>query len=515
MSCYFTLFDDQMPAGFRQEREAVVRGYVELLARRLRRRRRRHAHLRRRRRPRQRSSSERRDPTSSCSRPRWRRRRATPHALCAGLDAPLVVWNAPYDRPAARRPDAGAGDDQLLAGRRGHARQRARPRAPAVRHRHRLARRPGRGSSCSSAPCARPRRPRRCAGRRCSASAAWFPGYLDVESSAAELARLGVSEHAVGVARAERRLRGASPDERVGAGLAGARRPRLGAPPGAGRRAEHAARARARRPRARRPTRSPSTVNCHSEVLRWNPAIGITACLGASLLTADGVPVSCTGDLPTALALVLARALSGRALYCEFYTPERETGLMLLAAGGEGDPAWADPAHPVVVEPNEHYPGDHGAGTGLSFRLEQGPATALSLSPAGDTWRLAWATGEIVEARYDTMGGPNGMFRFDSGLGVRGRCALDRLGRDPPQRARGRPSRRRDPRFSPGRSASRRCAYDDDQLGDARSRFATRSRTTAAPPATSRSAASRQTTARSAGARRSPPGRTPAGRPRR
>ncbi|HET9938487.1 MAG TPA: hypothetical protein VFQ28_06830, partial [Gaiella sp.] len=54
-------------------------------------------------------------------------------------------------------------------------------------------------------------------------------------------------------------------------------------------------------------------------------------------------------------------------------------------------------------------------GMSLSFRLEQGPATALSLSPAGDTWRLAWATGEIVEARYDTMGGPNGMFRFDSG----------------------------------------------------------------------------------------------------
>lgn len=158
-----------------------------------------------------------------------------------------------------------------------------------------------------------------------------------------------------------------------------------------------------------------ATVNCHSEVLRWNPAIGITACLGASLLTAGGIPVSCTGDLPTALALVLARTLSGRALYCEFYTPERESGLMLLAAGGEGDPAWADPAYPVVLEPNDHYPGDHGSGTSISFRLEQGPATALSLSPANRTWRLAWATGEIVEARYDTMGGPNGMFGFDSG----------------------------------------------------------------------------------------------------
>ena len=35
----------------------------------------------------------------------------------------------------------------------------------------------------------------------------WIPGYLDVESTGAELARLGVTEHAVDGARAERRLR--------------------------------------------------------------------------------------------------------------------------------------------------------------------------------------------------------------------------------------------------------------------------------------------------------------------
>jgi L-arabinose isomerase len=30
-------------------------------------------------------------------------------------------------------------------------------------------------------------------------------------------------------------------------------------------------------------------------------------------------------------------------------------------------------------------------------------------------WRLVWATGEIVETRYRRMGGPNAMFRFDTG----------------------------------------------------------------------------------------------------
>jgi L-arabinose isomerase len=242
---------------------------------------------------------------------------------------------------------------------------------------------------------------------------AWFPGYLDVESTAAELARLGVSERAVTVPELNDAF-AAVEAGRIAPGLAALTQRGWTHRPGAA--DERSMRLALALGDLVEATGSVAvTVNCHSETLRWNPAIGITACLGASLLTAGGVPVSCTGDLPTALALVLARALSGRALYCEFYTPERETGLMLLAAGGEGDPAWADPAQPVVVEPNDHYPGDQGSGTGLSFRLEQGPATALSLSPTGDTWRLAWATGEIVEARYDGMGGPNGMFRFDSG----------------------------------------------------------------------------------------------------
>ncbi len=257
------------------------------------------------------------------------------------------------------------------------------------------------------------RSPRHCAAPLFCASGHGFPGYLDVESTQAELERLGVTERALTVPELNEAF-AAVAGGRIDTGLAD-----LAARGWAHRKGaadERSMRLALALDDVVETTNAVAlTVNCHSEMLRWNPAIGITACLGASLLTAGGVPVSCTGDLPTALALVLARKLSGRALYCEFYTPERETGLMLLAAGGEGDPAWADPSHPVVVEPNDHYPGDHGAGSSISFRLEPGPATALSLSPCGDTWRLAWATGEIVEARYDSMGGPNGMFRFDSG----------------------------------------------------------------------------------------------------
>lgn len=411
VSCYFTLFDEQMPAGFRQEREAVARSYLDLLgqdfdivdAGMLT----------------SEAEGDRANAILREARPDvvvYAPSMAAPPSYAAralaGLDAPLVVWNGPT---IERLPDgltqaqATVNSSQVAAvmlantfvrERRPFAAITASPADPAgVALLKRTVRAAAAASSLRGAAVLR--------------VGTWFPGYLDVESSYSDLERLGVSERAITVPELNDAFADVAAD-RIGSGLAEL----------AGRgwvRREGPADERSMRLALAlddlvRATKAIAvTVNCHSDVLRWNPAIGITACLGASLLTAGGVPVSCTGDLPTALALVFARALSGRALYCEFYTPERETGLMLLAAGGEGDPAWADASHPVVVEPNAHYPGNHGAGTSISFRLEPGPATALSLSPVAGTWRLAWATGEIVEARYDKMGGPNGMFRFDSG----------------------------------------------------------------------------------------------------
>ena len=157
------------------------------------------------------------------------------------------------------------------------------------------------------------------------------------------------------------------------------------------------------------------TVNCHGPLLRFSDRIGIVACLAVARETERGRPLSCTGDMPVAIALMLGRRIAGAALYSECYAPEPASGLMLVAAGGEGDPAWADPPGAVELEPCDHYPGHHGAGTSVSFALRRGPATILSLSPIRGRWRMAWATGEVVETRYSNLRGPNAMFRFDSG----------------------------------------------------------------------------------------------------
>lgn len=239
-----------------------------------------------------------------------------------------------------------------------------------------------------------------------------IPGYLDVEADAAALEQLGVREAALEVADWESRV-GAIPSARCEDLVADVRGRWAGDP---GHRAvESAAIALALRDALDEHGAVGGTVNCHGPWLRRSSKVGLTACLAVATETERGRPLSCTGDLPTAIALVLARRLAGAALYCECYAPERSTGLVLVAAGGEGDPAWAEPPDAVLLEANDHYPGERGEGTSVAFALRPGPATLLSLSPVDDGWVLAWAPGEIVETRYTRMRGPNGMFRFDSG----------------------------------------------------------------------------------------------------
>lgn len=399
VSTYFTLFDEQMPPGFRATQAAVAQRYADLLAedfdvvfpglitsdddgRRANR------ELRGR-------------PLDAVV---FAPTMAAPpsHAIVAldGIDAPVVIWNAPLVTELGTdltQAEATVNSTQVAAVMVANALVRVGrafstvTAAPADHDAMERLRRTVRGAAAAQS----------LRGTVALAVGEPIPGYLDVEATDAELEQLGVKAVRVAAAELEEAFTAAVPER------------------GAGWRAEADERsaqlAGALVALVERHGASYGTVNCHGPCFRRNEVVGIPACFAVSLLAERDVPFSCTGDLPTALALRIARTLAGAALYCEFYAPEHSSGLMLLAAGGEGDPALADPEHPIRVEPNAHYPGVNGLGSGVAFALAPGPATVLSLSPAPGTWRLAWATGEIVETRYPRMGGPNAMFRFDSG----------------------------------------------------------------------------------------------------
>ena len=158
-------------------------------------------------------------------------------------------------------------------------------------------------------------------------------------------------------------------------------------------------------------------VNCYGDVLWWNPAVGITACLGVALCTRDGKPFACTGDIPAGITLAIGKRLAGSALYCELYQMDFPGNWILLANGGEGDLTIRAPTSTVRLLPENHYMGDHGPGTAVAFALPEGPATLISLTPVNHTggWVLVGAEGRILDSKHHAMEGPNAMFRFDLG----------------------------------------------------------------------------------------------------
>lgn len=166
-------------------------------------------------------------------------------------------------------------------------------------------------------------------------------------------------------------------------------------------------------------------VNCHGEVLRRNPQVGVTACLGVSRCSEMGKPFACTGDVPAGIALLIGKKLAGAALYCELYQLDFSGDWVLAANGGEGDPAIRPDGAPVRLLPEDHYLGEMGPGTAVAFALPEGPATLLSLTHVdhSDGWSMAVAEGDVIGSRHHQMEGPNGMFRFRSGEAVKGYAA--------------------------------------------------------------------------------------------
>lgn len=235
-------------------------------------------------------------------------------------------------------------------------------------------------------------------------------GYLDLEVSAGHLTRIGLREESVSIHELHEAF-AATTDEEARAvldlirerGWSGDGGPNL----------ERSARlAQALGRFVARTGAIGGAVNCHGPYFRGSTEIGIPACLAVSLFTDAGRPFACSGDLPTAIALYLVRRLAGAALACAPVAPEPETGLLLLATDGEGDPRSAESDDAVRLATNERHPGQRGLGASLVLKPRPGPATLVSFSPARDSWVLAWATGEVAEPWFERLGVPNALFRF-------------------------------------------------------------------------------------------------------
>lgn len=159
--------------------------------------------------------------------------------------------------------------------------------------------------------------------------------------------------------------------------------------------------------------------NCHVPQFRFGDEIGIAPCWGLGRLTTQGKPFTCTGDILTAVAMLVTKRLGGAALYHEIEAIDYATGEVVIANSGEHDLAWLAPGATPRLRRNGWFCGtDPRCGVCAVLEPAPGPATLVGFTPNPDAlggFRLVAARGELTSRTFPATGTANGAFRFRDG----------------------------------------------------------------------------------------------------
>jgi L-arabinose isomerase len=161
------------------------------------------------------------------------------------------------------------------------------------------------------------------------------------------------------------------------------------------------------------------TLNCHVGVCLRNPEIGITACYSLGVQNSLGRPFTCTGDLPTAIAMLILKKLTGISMYTEVQVMDEKRKAIVIANSGEGEDGIRRKGSKAIVRGNTNFKGVYGRGASFAYPLQAGPATVVSFSPIHPLphsptlpYRLIIAEGEILRETLPDAGALAGFFRF-------------------------------------------------------------------------------------------------------
>ncbi|MDO7881552.1 hypothetical protein [Antiquaquibacter soli] len=154
------------------------------------------------------------------------------------------------------------------------------------------------------------------------------------------------------------------------------------------------------------------TLNCHVPALRLG--IGSAPCLALGLCTSRGTPWTCTGDVATALAMLMVASLGAPTLYHEIEALDEVSGEAILANSGEHDDRFGtvDGARLIV---NPWFDRDR-ATASAEFTIAPGPASLVGIvsKPDGSLGAVV-ATGRFTARTSHSSGTANAAFVFDSG----------------------------------------------------------------------------------------------------
>jgi L-arabinose isomerase len=159
--------------------------------------------------------------------------------------------------------------------------------------------------------------------------------------------------------------------------------------------------------------------NCHLPQFRFGDEIGIAPCWGLGRLTTHGTPFTCTGDILTAVAMLVTKRLGGAALYHEIEAIDYASGEVVIANSGEHDLAWLAPGATPRLRRNAWFCGiDPRCGVCAVLEPAPGPATLVGFTPhpeARGGFRLVAARGDLTARTFPATGTANGAFRFRDG----------------------------------------------------------------------------------------------------
>lgn len=140
------------------------------------------------------------------------------------------------------------------------------------------------------------------------------------------------------------------------------------------------------------------------------------AIVGASRLTAAGVPCAGEADLKNAIAMLIMDRLGAGGSFTEFYAMDFRESFLLMGHDGPAHLAIAD-GRPVVRK-LRLYHGKSGLGVSVECKVRLGPVTILGLTQRRDGGlRLLCAEGESIPGPTFRIGNTNSRIRFPIGPG--------------------------------------------------------------------------------------------------
>ncbi len=126
------------------------------------------------------------------------------------------------------------------------------------------------------------------------------------------------------------------------------------------------------------------------------------ACLAASLLADERIPIGCEGDVNGVVGMLMLSLLTGRPVHNTDWLEPLPDGSVVFAHCGSGSYALAERRQDITLVPVRLA----NQGVCSLFPAKPGPVTLVNLIPAGDGYQLAVLEGEALPAEMVFPGNP-------------------------------------------------------------------------------------------------------------